>query len=100
MCLHVATERQSSFADNETTTGPIFSARTKLGLVSPSVSWDLRNAVSYIDINAEVLLHIAMMTQTLAFAVELEPKIFFFFANASTLSPVSSSISSVHEIFL
>jgi len=34
--------------------------------------------VSDIEVNAEVLLHFALMTQTLRFAVELEPKIFFW----------------------
>jgi len=76
MSLHVATEWRSKFADNETTTGPIFSTRTLLGLVSQSVSWNLRNTVSNTDVNTEVLLHFALMTQTLPFALELEPKIF------------------------
>jgi hypothetical protein len=52
MSRHVATERQSSFTVNDTTTWNIFSARTKLGLVSPPVSWNLRNTLSYIDVNA------------------------------------------------
>jgi hypothetical protein len=72
----VATEGQPSFTDNEISVGSIFSACATLGLLHAPCRGVCETQLFYMDENACVSLHFALITQTLPFAVELDPTIF------------------------